>query len=120
MTGAILGGSSVQQAAKLQMVIMFMISSCSALSSIMVTVCALVIAVDKGHRIRTDRIDTRDHVVWRVRDAAARWVANRVVWVASRVGVKAKEGYEAVTSSPNGRGTPRDDEDERDDGRLLG
>lgn len=68
MTGAILGGSSVQQAARLQMVIMFMISSCTALSSIVTTVLALNIVVDTEHRIRTDRIDDRPHAIWRARN----------------------------------------------------
>ena len=50
MTGAILGGSSVEQAARLQMVIMFMISSCTALSSIVTTILALGVVVGiAGH-----------------------------------------------------------------------
>ncbi|THH17902.1 hypothetical protein EW146_g2992 [Bondarzewia mesenterica] len=68
MTGAILGGSSVQQAAKLQMVIMFMISSSSALSCIITTIFALLVSVDGEHRIRSDRIDCRRHWVWRTQD----------------------------------------------------
>ena len=68
MTGAILGGSSVQQAARLQMVIMFMISSCVALSAIITTVFALSVVVDNEHRVRTDRIDVRPHAVWRARN----------------------------------------------------
>ena len=68
MTGAILGGSSVQQAARLQMVIMFMISSCTALSSIVTTILALNVVVDREHRVRTDKIDNRPHAVWRGRN----------------------------------------------------
>lgn len=68
MTGAILGGSSVEQAARLQMVIMFMISSCVALSAIMTTVFALSVVVDNEHRVRTDRIDVRPHAIWRARN----------------------------------------------------
>ena len=67
MTGAILGGSSVQQAARLQMVIMFMISSSTALASIVTTVLALSVVVDNEHRVRSDRIDIRPHAVWRAR-----------------------------------------------------
>lgn len=78
MTGAILGGSSVEQAARLQMVIMFMISSSTALSSIIVTVLTLGIVVDSEHRVRLDRIDTRQHAVWRARN----WVISRVVEIA--------------------------------------
>jgi len=65
MTGAILGGSSVQQAAKLQMVIMFMIAASTALASMLVTILALMIVVDSEHRIMDDKIDSRMHWVWR-------------------------------------------------------
>ncbi|OBZ66192.1 hypothetical protein A0H81_13800 [Grifola frondosa] len=75
MTGAILGGSSVEQAARLQMVIMFMISSSTALASIATTILALGVTVDSEHRVRTDRIDTREHAVWRARS----WLVNKTV-----------------------------------------
>jgi len=68
MTGAILGGSSVEQAARLQMVIMFMISASTALASMISTVLALLMAVDGEHRIRDDRIESSKHLIWRVRD----------------------------------------------------
>lgn len=75
MTGAILGGSSVEQAARLQMVIMFMISSSTALASIVTTILALGVVVDAEHRVRTDRIDTREHAVYRARN----WVIGKIV-----------------------------------------
>ncbi|KAG7100146.1 hypothetical protein E1B28_001925 [Marasmius oreades] len=56
MTGAILGGSSVTHAAKLQMIIMFMISACTALASITCTTYAVSIIVDGEHRVRPDRV----------------------------------------------------------------
>ena len=56
MTGAILGGSSVQQAAKLQMIIMFMITASTTLASIFVTIAAVIISVDSEHRVRSERI----------------------------------------------------------------
>ncbi|KIJ67119.1 hypothetical protein HYDPIDRAFT_109132 [Hydnomerulius pinastri MD-312] len=68
MTGAILGGSSVDQAAKLQMVIMFMISASTALASIVTTVITLAIVVDNEHRVRPDRVDVKEHVIWRARN----------------------------------------------------
>jgi uncharacterized protein (TIGR00245 family) len=70
MTGAILGGAAVEQAAKLQMVIMFMISASAALSAISTTVLALGITVDAEHRVRTDRIESGSHAIWRGRDRA--------------------------------------------------
>ncbi|KAF8577772.1 UPF0014-domain-containing protein [Ramaria rubella] len=68
MTGALLGGSSVEQAAKLQMVIMFSISASTALGSIVATVFCLAVVIDREHRLRDDKIDPREHAVWRMRD----------------------------------------------------
>jgi hypothetical protein len=108
MTGAILGGSSVEQASKLQMVIMFMISASTALSAIFTTVFALGMVVDSEHRVRSDRIDERPHAVWRGRD----WLIRRIIegfWtllgnIGSKVGMKR-----------------RNDDDDRDETeRLLG
>ena len=56
MTGAILGGSSVQQAAKLQMIIMFMITASTTLASFFITFADILLVVDAEHRIRIDRI----------------------------------------------------------------
>lgn len=75
MTGAILGGSSVEQAAKLQMIIMFMISASTALASIVTTVITLSVVVDSEHRIRPDRVDVKDHLIWRGRN----WVFAQIV-----------------------------------------
>ena len=68
MTGAILGGSSVQQAAKLQMVILFMITASTALASVFITLTTILMVVDLEHRIRSDRIDGRRSVIYRVKD----------------------------------------------------
>lgn len=68
MTGSILGGASVTQAARLQMVLMFMISSVVVLSSIVATGFALMIVVDRDHRIRMDRIDSSKFILWRQRE----------------------------------------------------
>jgi len=68
MTGAILGGSSVHQAAKLQMIIMFMITAATVVSSVFITFAAIVMVVDKEHRIRSDRILDKKPVIYRVKD----------------------------------------------------
>lgn len=68
MTGSILGGASVTQAARLQMILSFMISSVAVLSSIVATGFAFLIVVDQEHRIRMDRIDSSKLIVWRYRD----------------------------------------------------
>ncbi|KAG8213351.1 hypothetical protein J3R82DRAFT_11837 [Butyriboletus roseoflavus] len=84
MTGAILGGSSVEQAAKLQMIIMFMISASTVLASIVTTVITLSVVVDSEHRVRPDRIDVKEHAIWRARN----WVFTQIVG-----GVKSVAGY---------------------------
>lgn len=80
MTGAILGGSSVDQAAKLQMIIMFMISSSTALASIITTCLTLGMVIDGDHRIRSDRIDAREHPIYR----GGNWVLGKIgagLWI---------------------------------------
>ncbi|KAG2018319.1 hypothetical protein CC2G_007755 [Coprinopsis cinerea AmutBmut pab1-1] len=59
MTGAILGGADVQQAAKLQMIIVFMITASTSLAAILTTFAAILVVVDTEHRIRGDRVSIR-------------------------------------------------------------
>ncbi|KZT01548.1 UPF0014-domain-containing protein [Laetiporus sulphureus 93-53] len=99
MTGAILGGSSVEQAARLQMVIMFMISSSTALSSIVTTVLALGVVVDGEHRVRSDRIDSQQHAIWRARDAAFAKVSKMVKDLTHRTWRKARPIFRRGSSS---------------------
>ncbi|KAH8112735.1 UPF0014-domain-containing protein [Phellopilus nigrolimitatus] len=88
MTGALLGGAPVQQAARLQMVIMFMIAAASALAAILVTGAALATVVDGEHRVRPERVDSAAHWVWRGRARAWAWAKARaggaVRWVRRR------------------------------------
>jgi hypothetical protein len=70
MSGAILGGADVQQAARLQMIIMFMITASCALACIVATLLALSVCVDSEHRIRSERIDSRHHALRRTSSAA--------------------------------------------------
>ncbi|QRV89625.1 hypothetical protein RhiJN_17643 [Ceratobasidium sp. AG-Ba] len=76
MTGAILGGASVDQAAKLQMVIMFMINASAGLASIAAMLAALSIAVDDQSRVRSERITSEKHLLWRTRDRAIHGVVH--------------------------------------------
>jgi hypothetical protein len=78
MTGAILGGADVEQAARLQMIIMFMISASSGLSCIAATFFTLYECVDSEHRIRGDRIYTRPHVLHRLGGESVRVVVSSV------------------------------------------
>ncbi|KAH9945127.1 UPF0014-domain-containing protein [Epithele typhae] len=111
MTGAILGGSSVEQAARLQMVIMFMISSCTALASFTTTILALSIVVDNEHRVRTDKIDTRPHAVWRARS----WLFQKVVDGVKNGAASTAKGFARLSG---GQGSTEDGQGERE--RLLG
>ncbi|EUC64922.1 ABC transporter permease, putative [Rhizoctonia solani AG-3 Rhs1AP] len=98
MTGAILGGASVDQAAKLQMVIMFMINACTTLASIVGMFSALYRAIDDCARIRSDRIFSEKFILWRARDRAFNGVVDA-----------GKAGYQKLLhprqhSSANGNG----------------
>jgi len=68
MTGAILGGSSVHQAAKLQTIIMFMIAASTVLASVFITFASIAVVVDREHRIRSDCIDGKRPAIYRVKD----------------------------------------------------
>jgi Uncharacterised protein family (UPF0014) len=83
MTGAILGGADVYQAARLQMIISFMISAATVLSCIMVTFFTLYVCVDSEHRIRGDRIHMHPHAFRGASSYAIRTVAGstRRVWM---------------------------------------
>jgi len=61
MMRAILDGTDMERAARLQMIIMFMISASNALSCIVATHLALLVCIDSERRIRLDRIDARPH-----------------------------------------------------------
>jgi hypothetical protein len=78
MTGAILGGADVRQAARLQMIIMFMITASSTLSCIAGTLFTLYECIDSEHRIRSDRIFARPHVLRRVSGDAVQAVVDSV------------------------------------------
>jgi len=78
MTGAILGGADVGQAARLQMIIMFMISASSVLACIVVTLFTLYVCVDSEHRIRSDRIHKRPHAFCRASSDCIRAVVGSV------------------------------------------
>jgi hypothetical protein len=68
MSGSILGGSSVHQAAKLQIIVMFMIAASVVLASVFITFAAIVMVVDHDHLIRSDRIDNKIPAIYRVKE----------------------------------------------------
>ena len=59
MTGQILGGSPVMEAARYQMLIMYLISSCSMLTILTELRIALFIGFDKSSMLRNDRFTKR-------------------------------------------------------------
>jgi Uncharacterised protein family (UPF0014) len=65
MIRSILGGTDVEQAARLQIIITFMMAASTTLSCIIATHFVLWICVDSGQHIRSNYIDTRPHVVRR-------------------------------------------------------
>ncbi len=83
MMRAILDGTDVEQAARLQMIIVFMISTSNALSCIVATHLALMVCVDSEHRIRLDRIDARPYWLCRAFNGAI----EAVVGIAWRTGI---------------------------------
>jgi hypothetical protein len=83
MMHAILDGTDVEQAVRLQMIIMFMISTSNALSCIVAAHLALMICVDSERRIRLDRIDARPHWLCRTFNGAI----EAVFGIAGRTGI---------------------------------
>ena len=78
MMRAILDGSDVEQAARLQMIIMFMISSSNALSCIIATHLVLRVCVDSEHRIRGELINTHPHSLCRASSIAVQAIVSIV------------------------------------------
>ncbi len=65
MIRTILGGTDVEQATRLQIIIMFLMAVSTALSCIIATNLVLWICVDSEQRIRSNCIDRRPHIVHR-------------------------------------------------------
>ncbi|KGB80142.1 hypothetical protein I307_03287 [Cryptococcus deuterogattii 99/473] len=76
MTGAIVGGKSVEQAARLQMIIMFMISASSALCTLLALFFCLTTLVDSRARLRPDKMYSKAPLLYRWRDAAGERIWN--------------------------------------------
>lgn len=106
MSGAILGGADVQQAARLQMIIMFMIAASSALACIVATLLALSVCVDGEHRIRGERIDRRPHVLRRTSSGAVGAVASAACRAWTRIASSWKH-HRVHDGSGNGSGGER-------------
>ena len=115
MTGAILGGADVEQAARLQMIIMFMISASSVLSCIAATLFTLYVCVDSDDRVRGDRIYLRPLTVSRVSDDAVRVVVRtarpvvdrmRPVWTFVLKQLRLREEIVAAGMAPQSERAP--------------
>lgn len=96
----------MQQAARLQMIIMFMIAASSALSCIIATFFALSVCVDSEHRIRSDRIESPPHLL---RDAGSDALqaivgATRSTW--ARLVEKVKQPQDSSIRGTDSERTP--------------
>jgi hypothetical protein len=83
MMRAILDNTDIEQAARLQMFAVFIVSASNALSCIVATHLALMVCVDSKHRIRLERIDMRRHVLCHACSSAV----DAVVSIAVRTGI---------------------------------
>jgi len=81
MIRTILGGTDVEQAARLQIIITFMMAASTALSCIVATHFVLWICVDSEQHIRSNCIDTRPHVVRRAFNNVIRVIINTVGYI---------------------------------------
>ncbi|KAI0306206.1 hypothetical protein B0F90DRAFT_1697057 [Multifurca ochricompacta] len=101
--------ADVQQAARLQMIIMFMIAASSGLSSIITTMFVLSVCVDSEHRIRKDRIriEVRRYALRRTRSEVMRVIsgttASWAAWARVVVGRKGKGGNRGIESEESER-----------------
>ncbi|ODN96478.1 hypothetical protein L198_04192 [Cryptococcus wingfieldii CBS 7118] len=91
MTGAIVGGKSVEQAARLQMIIMFMISASSALCTLIALFFSLSTLVDGCVRIRSDRLTSEAPLLYRWRNEAGAKMWKVVARVGGAVTGKKRE-----------------------------
>jgi hypothetical protein len=95
MMHAILNGTDVEQAARLQIIIMFMISASNALSCIVATHLALMVCVDSEQHIRFDCIDTRPHWLCRTYSGTTEAIAD----IAGRAGIFAISSLRRIVPS---------------------
>ncbi|KAF8999448.1 hypothetical protein BDQ17DRAFT_1361029 [Cyathus striatus] len=113
MTGAILRGSPIAQAAKLQMIIMFMISAATVLACVIVSLCAVRVVVDGEVRVRSERV----------------WSAKKNLEIVGKVGEKVKVcaqyvgrmfvGFWEKMRRSAKRGNVEDLEEKEEEGKLL-
>jgi ABC-type iron transport system FetAB permease component len=90
MIRTILGGTDVEQAAKLQIIITFMMAASTTLSCIIAVYFGLWICVDSEQHIRSNCIDTRPHVVRRAFNSVTLVIINIVgyIWNLTMICVK--------------------------------
>jgi hypothetical protein len=79
MIRTILGGTDVEQAARLQIIITFMMAASTTLSCIIATHLVLWICVDSEQHIRSNCINTRPHIVRRAFNSVILVIIN-ITW----------------------------------------
>ncbi|KAI0263324.1 hypothetical protein BGY98DRAFT_928640, partial [Russula aff. rugulosa BPL654] len=90
MLRTILGGTDIEQAAKLQIIITFMMAASTTLSCIIAVYFGLWICVDSEQHIRSNCIDTSPHVVRRAFNSVILVIINIVgyIWNLTMICVK--------------------------------
>jgi hypothetical protein len=90
MLRTILGGTDIEQAAKLQIIITFMMAASTTLSCIVAVYFGLWICVDSEQHIRSNCIDPRPHVVRRAFNSVILVIINIVgyIWNLTMICVK--------------------------------
>jgi Uncharacterised protein family (UPF0014) len=95
MTGAILGGATISQAAKYQQIIMFLISATTTLATTLAAAMCLFVVIDANDRIRDDRVSGKKAWMWRLRDEGLTWAWRGMTFLWRRITCRAAIDYEA-------------------------
>ena len=66
-------------------VILFCHSASTVLGSILATVFCLGVVIDSQHRIRDERIYSREHIIWRTRDKIVNGVVVNICHLWKRI-----------------------------------
>lgn len=85
MTGQILGGSDPSVAARYQIIIMFLIGSCTGLATVATVYVALITLCDECHRLRTEKLHVKDSaargaIAWATTEVRSVWRGVKRRW----------------------------------------
>ena len=102
MTGAILGGASINQAVRYQQIMMFLISATTVLAvTLSVCICVMV-CIDGNHRLRPDRVTSSKPWMWKIRDNIGKWIWRGIKLSWRRITCRYYEDSDHEGSEENG------------------